>query len=189
MPVKKRASANKGGNAHNDKLKLEGAEKRKRALQLRIAGFSCAQIGEELGVNASTVHYYIQKAVKEIPKEEADEWRAIEMGRLDRMQTKAEEVLRKNHVYVSNRGEVVYDGKAKVIDDGPILQAINTVLGIMKRRAQMLGLDSPTKIEQSGSVEVTTGYDLSKITDPEKVRQLMDLLAEAETDSVASPDE
>ena len=156
-----------------------------------------SQIGDAIGVGRATAYKYYRDALAELLKENVDkmeELRQLELARLDHLQREAETILRRNHVYVTQGGKVVVDidkdgHPYKLTDDGPTMQAINTILRIMERRAKLLGLDSPVKVEQSGSVEVTTGYDLSKITDPEKVRQLMDLLAEAETDSEETPTE
>ena len=43
--------------------------------------------------------------------------------------------------------------RVPVIDDGPVLQAISTLLRVADRRAKLLGLDAPAKVEQSGGIE------------------------------------
>ena len=45
--------------------------------------------------------------------------------------------------------------RVPVIDDGPVLQAISTLLRVADRRARLLGLDAPAKVEQSGGIEST----------------------------------
>jgi len=171
-------------SAKSDKAHVEKLARQQRALELRIAGMTYSQIGDAIGVGRATAYKYYREALGELLKENVEkmeELRQLELARLDHLQREAETVLRKSHVYVSQGGKIVYDGDVKLVDDGPTMQAIATVLRIMERRSKLLGLDQPTKIEQSGSVEVTTGYDLSKITDPDDVRKLMELLAKAET--------
>ncbi|MFC4128908.1 sigma factor-like helix-turn-helix DNA-binding protein [Nocardia rhizosphaerae] len=62
---------------------VETQRKRNRALELRMEGKSQAEIAEELGVSSSSVSRYISQAVKEITRENAEEYLTIELGRLD----------------------------------------------------------------------------------------------------------
>ncbi|MFC4373361.1 sigma factor-like helix-turn-helix DNA-binding protein [Nocardia halotolerans] len=62
---------------------VETQQKRNRALELRMAGKSHAEIAEELDVSSSSVSRYITQAVKEITRENAEEYLTIELGRLD----------------------------------------------------------------------------------------------------------
>ncbi|MEV6219784.1 sigma factor-like helix-turn-helix DNA-binding protein [Nocardia sp. NPDC051833] len=62
---------------------VETQQKRNRALELRMEGKSQAEIAEELGVSSSSVSRYITQAVKEITRENAEEYLTIELGRLD----------------------------------------------------------------------------------------------------------
>ena len=89
----------------------------------------------------------------------AEVWVAEELERLKDLERAARRVLTAHHVVV-NSGKVVTDkdteGKPyKLTDDGPVIQAITALLRIAERRAKLLGLDAPTKIEQSGSVDST----------------------------------
>lgn len=62
---------------------VETQEKRNKALEMRIAGKSQAEIAEELDVSSSSVSRYISQAVKDITRENAEEYLTIELGRLD----------------------------------------------------------------------------------------------------------
>jgi len=175
-------------NHHTEAEHAEKVARQQKALDYRVTGMTYQQIADALGVTRPTAWKYVAAALDEVAKEtfaKAAQLRELELARLDHLQREAERILRSKHVYVTQGGKIVYDGEERLNDDAPTMQAINTVLRIMERRAKLLGLDQPTKIEQSGSLEVTTAYDLSKITDPDKVRQLMALLAEAETDADA----
>src|SRR5690606_5993712 len=75
-------------------------------------------------------------------------YREEELQRLDLLMTEAWAVLKRAHVTVSH-GRVIYDESTgqPLPDDGPVLQAIDRILKIQERRAKLLGLDAPTKIE------------------------------------------
>ena len=128
------------------------------ALRLRSTGMTYRQIGALQGVEGTTARLRCLRALNEISQDTADEYRRLELEKLDAQEQKANEVLAKDHVYVSQSGKVIYDGTEKLLDSGPILQAINTLLKIGERRSRLLGLDAPVK----QSVEVVT-YDGNSI--------------------------
>lgn len=64
---------------------VETQEKRNRALEMRLAGKSQAEIAEELGVSSSSVSRYITQAVAAITRENAEEYLELELSRLDAM--------------------------------------------------------------------------------------------------------
>src|ERR1017187_5962990 len=137
---------------------MEQAEIDTETLKLRSKGWTYRQIANHMGIEPSTAFYRCQRALAEIPAETADEYRRLELEKLDAQEQKANEVLAREHVFVSQGGKVVYDGPEKLLDSGPILQAINTLLKIGERRSRLLGLDAPVK----QSVEVIT-YDGNSI--------------------------
>jgi len=183
---------NSGGNVTNDRRKAKGMDNRRRCLELRLTGMTNEQIGDQLGLQRSTVNRHIKEALADIPKAEADALRSLEAQKLDRVERAANKVLAANHIAFASNGKIIKDldpktgEEYKLEDDGPVLAAIGKLLDIANRRAKLLGLDSPTKIEQSGEIKVESSYDLSKITDPDDVRKLMGLLAKAETGEEAS---
>lgn len=179
----------RGKNPSNQAAKAQRAERKAKAWELRSMGLREQDIADQIGVAQSTVSTYVTEAFAELKERglaSAEEWRALELEKLDRQQRHLERIMARNHVAYANNGKIIMDvdekgNPYKLIDDGPVMQAIEGLRKNSESRRKLLGLDQPTKIEQSGSLEVTTGYDLSKITDPEKVRQLMEILAEAET--------
>lgn len=109
----------------------ERAQRQKMALQLRLGGASYPEIGEKLGHSQSTVYNDVQKALRDIPRTEADQLRTEELARLDRLQ---------RAVWAQ-----ALEGKVTYVD---------RALKIIDRRARLLGLDAPSQ------VEVSTGADL-----------------------------
>jgi hypothetical protein len=107
-------------------------ERRIRALDLRREGYTYRQIGDSLGVSHVTSYKDVQKAMGELAKvetERAEAIRRIELQRLDGMW----------------RG--LWDGATS---GDPA--SIRAALGVMERRAKLLGLDAPSKTEHSGNI-------------------------------------
>lgn len=93
------------------------------ALSLRSTGLDYRTIGAQVGCDPSTAYRRCQRALGEIPREEADEYRALENLRLDAL------------------WEVAYE-RALVGN----LAAIDRCLAIMARRAKLNGLDAPSRL-------------------------------------------
>lgn len=105
-------------NAHERKL---------RALEMRKARASYAQIATALGVPKSTAWKLVQSALKETIQEPADDVRKLELEALDRLQFGLwQQAANGNH------------------------GAVDRVLRVMERRAKLLGLDAPSKQELTG---------------------------------------
>ena len=107
-------------------------ERKLQALDLRKAGLSYRQIGEELNVSYQTAWQDVRAAMKALAQVEngrADEVRRIELQRLD---------------------ELWRGLWADATGGDPA--AIRAALGLMERRAKLLGLDAPAKTEHSGNV-------------------------------------
>lgn len=104
------------------------AERRRAAVEMKIGGKTWREIADTLGYDSRATAYGdvmrgLQKAVAElsIPLEE---YRQLELDRLDAMQ---------DALWVK-----VLDGDTKAID---------TTLRLMDRRAKLLGLDAPQRME------------------------------------------
>ena len=107
-------------------------QRRIRALDLRKAGYTYRQIGEELAVSHKTAYTDVQKSMDvlaSIEVEKADSLRRMELQRLDALW----------------RGSYV-----GAVGGDPA--AIRAALGIIERRSKLLGLDAPAKTEHSGNV-------------------------------------
>lgn len=69
---------------HNDRQAAEAQHKRNEALALRIRGMTAPQIAEQLKISKPTVYRYISDALKEIPRDNAEEALKLELEKLDR---------------------------------------------------------------------------------------------------------
>lgn len=148
------------------------------ALRLRSKGLTYRQIGSQMGVEGSTARDRCIRALNAITQDAADEYRKLELERLDALEQRANEVLTALHVFVSQGGKIVYDGAEKLIDHGPTLQAIGSLLRIQERRSKLLGLDAPVK----QSVEVVN-YDGNSIE--ARVAELRNALGQLGSESVS----
>lgn len=115
------------------------AERRKRALDLRIAGATLAEIAEAHGVSISTTHEDIRRCLSDIPKASADELRKQEIARLDKLQNACWQ-------------DAIHGD----------LSAIDRALKVIDRRAKMLGLDAPQQVEVTG-VDVDLDATVARI--------------------------
>jgi hypothetical protein len=153
-----------------DTVKRDG-----EAAALRARSWTYRQIGEALGMSTSSAHEAVQRALADTLEEPAAAVRALELEKLDALERAVLVVLEREHVTVS-QGRVVRrrtdeiekdkDGEDKVdgdgnpvyvwediLDDSPVLAAVDRLLKVADRRAKLLGLDSATKIDVSGGVK------------------------------------
>lgn len=108
--------------------KVIAAERRVKALELRKLGFTYRRIGEQLGVTEAGAHKMVTKSLRELDEKSAEsaiEVRRLELERLDGWTLRV----------------------AQEIEKGRALRAIDRGLRIQARRAKLLGLDAPTKLE------------------------------------------
>lgn len=111
-------------------------DKERKVLELRRAGYTLDDIARTVGyASPSGAFYALRRALKRTLQQPADELREMEADRLDRLQAAA---------------------WAKALQGD--VRAIDTVLRIMDRRAKLMGLDAPGKMQ----VETTT-YDAGTI--------------------------
>ncbi len=121
------------------------------AARLRARGLSYPEIARQLGyASHSSALAAARRAMAATVAEPAAEVRAYEVERLNNLERAALEVLERRHVTVSH-GKVIYhgegDAREPLYDDGPVLQAIDRLLRIQERRAKLLGLDAPTRMQ------------------------------------------
>ena len=97
---------------------VQRATRRADAIAMRRAGVRVDAIAERLNVSPRSVYAWIRDALADIPREEADELRRLELDRLDDL------------FFPMYRAALKGDARAA-----------DTALRIMERRARLLGLD------------------------------------------------
>jgi hypothetical protein len=122
------------------------SERNQRAAAMKRKGLSYQVIADTLGIALSTAYVAVENAMKEIPFEDADTLRKVELAHLERAQERVLEILDARHVAVSASGKVVYtETGGPVLDDTVALKAVETLTKVQARRAKLLGLDAPTR--------------------------------------------
>jgi transposase len=127
--------------------RAEVMDREARALELRRNGASYPQIAERLGISDTGARKIVKRVLTRYAAEAAPEVRKLELERLDQYQVAVLAVLRREH-HVVQGGKIVLDSQGQAVrDDGPTMAAVRTLLDIQQRRARLLGLDAPTKVE------------------------------------------
>lgn len=126
-------------------------EKQAKALQLRQAGATLKQVAVELGFNEpSQAHALVMSALKTIlPDETRDEYRRLELARLDRLQM--------GHWTAAING----DDKAAVV-----------VLRCMAARAKLLGLEAPAQVQVNLYEGEMVEVEVLKMLDAKQLEEL-----------------
>jgi len=130
-----------------------------RAVELRARGKSYRDIADETGVSVATAYEDVWRHFTELDTmatEKLEQVRKLELARLDRMLERLFGIM--------DRGNVV-DAEGGFIDvDGTAVKAIIAASKLMERRAKLLGLDAPTKIQEvpaSGYEEMTAAEKIA----------------------------
>lgn len=162
-----------------------------QGLELRRLGFSYAAIAERLEISKTTAHRDILRALRRLAdtnKGKTEEWRELEVVKLDALERRLQMILRKHHV-VLYKGQVVRQkdpetGKPEPLEDeGPILQAIRELRAVSERRCRLLGLDTPQRVEHTGGEggPIKHEYNFAALTDEELEAEII-----REAESIAS---
>ncbi|MEU1445498.1 hypothetical protein [Streptomyces mirabilis] len=154
----------------------ETARRDAEACELRSKGWTYRQIADHFGISSRTAWEAVQEALKAIVKEPAEAALQFELDRLDaelvrlgELEEAAREILDRHHVTVANNGQIVHHDGAPLLDDGPVLQAIDRLLKIEDQRRRngesrrkLLGMDAPSRV----SVEAEQlGREISRLLD------------------------
>lgn len=131
--------------------RADTAQRRKQAIDMRMAGASFQAIADTLGYNSrGAACQDITRALETSVAEQTrslDAYREEELQRLDLLLAEAWAVLKRQHITVSHGRIVKDDFDEPILDDGPTLSAIDRILKIQERRAKFLGLDAPQRHE------------------------------------------
>lgn len=142
------------------------------AFRLRSMGWTFERIAQELGMkNRGVAEKAVKRALAKVRVPAVEEFRKTQQEALERMKAEAFGVLERQHV-AHSQGRIVeqWDEQAgravPVLDDGPKLDAIKTLIQVFTREAKLQGSDSPVKVEQeaNGTVRIEIkGIDADKL--------------------------
>lgn len=135
--------------------RIEEIAKNKReaqAVELRLSGKSYREIAQELGVEYATAAATVKRVLQrdwEVDAEAVNELRQLEINRIDKLW----------EVYYprATRSEEIDENGKTVMGSGPSMAAANMCLKLLKRRAELLGLDR--EIKGTGPIQVNIGTD------------------------------
>lgn len=181
----------RGATAHAAK-KAQVLERRKRALDYNNRGYSYPQIFNDLmpgeyatvAAVAQDIRRALDQRIKALAAP-ADEKIAQQLERLEHALTKVHEVMDAKHYHVSggkvatrvveyekdDQGKLVLDEFGnpipaqieELIDDGPILAAVDRAIKISETTRRLLGLDKPQKIDVHGTVDHQYGVEIDEV--------------------------
>lgn len=141
------------------------------ALRLRLSGATYPDIAKQLGyAGPSGAHAAVDRELRRRLTEPADQLRAIELLRLDRMQAALWKVLTSPlalGLEIANGGDAddaenAAAALAKKVQFFELEKAIGRLLQISKRRADLMGLDAPKKVDittQIRDMAIAEGLD------------------------------
>lgn len=171
-----RAHARNRGSQARFTREPETVTRNAEACELRSKGWTYRRIAAHFGIDVRTAYYAVQDAMQETLREPAEAARQFELDRLDAeldrldgLEAAAWQVLERHHVTVSSNGTVVHHDGEPLLDDAPVLQAIDRLLKVEESRRKngesrrkLLGLDAPSRV----SVEAEQlGRDIIKLLD------------------------
>jgi transposase len=120
------------------------------AARLRAEGLSYRAIAQTLGCSVSAAHGRVQRAWRAILQEPAEQARAVELARLEDAHDAALAVLLREHLTVSHGKVITTKNDAgddvPLIDDAPVLAAIDRIRALSESRRKLLGLDAPARV-------------------------------------------
>lgn len=135
------------GSPLSSPARIAAVERHRRVLELRKAGWTFERIAKEVGyASLNGAHTAFQRALKATIQQPADEVRRLEVERLDALLATLWPDLTNAVSFVQRN------------------QAIDRILGVMDRRARMLGLDAPTKVAgpSGGAIDVRHSIGVDK---------------------------
>jgi hypothetical protein len=127
------SSKSAGGDKHSAQAKQEIARREEQIVALRLRHHSFAAIGRVVGVSKQAAQRTYFKVLRRNTDQDISSHHRSELAELDAQQAKLWTVVDNNQVSEKN-----------------LIAAINAMNRIHVRRAHLLGLDAPTKLDVSG---------------------------------------
>lgn len=135
--------------------RMQAAERKKKAVHLRRAGYTQREIAEQIGVSVGRVCKILQEALSEYAAETAQEVSELKRTELARLDAALRGIWPR--VVSGNLG------------------AIDRMIKIMERRAKLMALDGPDKIAPTDPTGEKP-YDPPAITDDERAQRILEIL-------------
>jgi len=130
---------NEGGDKRTPRAKVDIAKREQQIVALKLRGIATPEIARVIGVTARAVQAGFKKALRRQTEDALDAWHRTELGGLA---TEATIIWR-----LMDLPENKNDWKAQAALEDRLIR-------IHIRRAKLLGLDAPTKLDVSGIYSV-----------------------------------
>lgn len=138
-----------------------------RAYDLFRRGLSYRQIGTELGVSHQSAFEAVRRAARDAAGDPlvAAEAHTLMLERLQDYRRQAWRVLTARHYVTTQAGEVATgpDG-APLLDDDPVLRALDRLLKIEDHEARLRGLYAPAKSRVEVITEDVVDAEIARLT-------------------------
>lgn len=131
---------------------LNTAAREARAAELFSRGLSYRAIAREMGIDVKHAHGHVQDAMLAVVETPGRAALQMQLARLERLYEVANAVLEREHVTVSH-GHVITQRDPEtgedtpLLDDGPVLQAIDRMGRILDSIAKLQGLYAAVKLD------------------------------------------
>lgn len=150
------------------------ARRRDEAVTLAAGGVTYEEVARRLGWNsAQAAHKAVKAALAERLKRQdlaVDELRAKHTALLDEALREARRIMHETHRAHSG-GRLVYDDADQpMIDNGPVLAAVDRIVKISESQRKLWGIDAPARTESKVEVDGTVSYQVAVA--PEELEQL-----------------
>lgn len=126
------------------------AEEQKQIFEAVLKGTSVTAAGEAVGVGRDTAYRRFRAACDEHPVMAIENYRTLELARLDRIVDRLTEIL-------------------DASDAKNVVNAAQVLVRVQERRAKLLGMDAAIKVEQTLTVRNESSID-------EEIRELSEML-------------
>jgi hypothetical protein len=146
---------------------LATRERDAHAVELRRRGLTYGQIAKELGFRAQSGAFdAVRRGIRDTYREDTEGATSLELERLDEMARTLYRVLATRHYAVSKDGTVVVNPVTKepLVDDGPVLEAVEGLRKVSESRRKLLGLDAPTRTRVEVVTEEAVDAEIERLT-------------------------
>jgi len=126
---------NEGGDKRTPRAKVDIAKREQQIVALKLRGIVATEIARVIGISRRAVHAAFNKALRRQTEDALDAWHRTELGGLAMEAT--------NIWRLMDISENKNDWKAQAALEDRLMR-------IHIRRAKLLGLDAPTKLDVSG---------------------------------------
>ena len=130
-----------GGDKHTPRAKVDIAKREQQIVALKLRGIAAPEIARVIGISRRAVHAAFNKALRRQTEDALDAWHRTELGGLAMEAT--------NIWRLMDLPENKNDWRAQAALEDRLMR-------IHIRRAKLLGLDAPTKLDVSGIYRIGT---------------------------------